>query len=431
MSLLLTSRTVHAATLYTLYRHITIPHSRIFRKFLSNITAHPALGTIVRRLDFSHFNPATIFDTASERARTQNLTATTLRECLELAPHLQEFLAQEYIEDDLGPEVLAKLFFDMPRLQALDFCGSSSVPFKNSFTALLSMSWPEMLPITRLSLHKCLTLPSALFETVLPRLVNLTHLDIAGTRVTNAALESIPATARITHLNLAKCRLLSAEAVINFLASHPSVISSLEFLSVATDFRSHQLFDIDDITQLLAILPRTLKSLSIKGSKMDQVHIPLLRPLMRSLEELSIGRNFTIQDVNQLFEEDEGSGPFVIKYLDLSDILGRDLDLSFLFGNKCHVLKNQSLPLEVVEIDEESFKVMAKSPQILDRVGWAAKEFGSRSWMVRFPSAGSGPRDDGQRRWKMGADSWGMRKIPVARAEVGGMYGSFMFGRKL
>ncbi|KAK2470166.1 hypothetical protein H9L39_18314 [Fusarium oxysporum f. sp. albedinis] len=137
MALLLTSRSIHAATLNTLYRHITIPHSRIFRKFLATITEYPALASIVRRLDFSHFNPSTIFSTASERARTRNLTSETLYKCLELTPYLQEFLAQEYIEEDLGPDVIKKLFFDMPRLQAIDFCGCSSPSFKNSFTSLL------------------------------------------------------------------------------------------------------------------------------------------------------------------------------------------------------------------------------------------------------------------------------------------------------
>uniref|UniRef100_A0A8H7NDG4 Uncharacterized protein n=1 Tax=Bionectria ochroleuca TaxID=29856 RepID=A0A8H7NDG4_BIOOC len=91
MALLLASRSLHAATLNTLYRHITIPHSRIFRKFLSTITEYPALASIVRRLDFSHFNPSTIFSTASERAQTRNLTSETLAQCLELTPYLHEF----------------------------------------------------------------------------------------------------------------------------------------------------------------------------------------------------------------------------------------------------------------------------------------------------------------------------------------------------
>ena len=48
MSLLCTSQTLHSATLSSLYRNVTVPHSRIFRKFLSQVAANPALGEIVR-----------------------------------------------------------------------------------------------------------------------------------------------------------------------------------------------------------------------------------------------------------------------------------------------------------------------------------------------------------------------------------------------
>ncbi|KAJ4306703.1 hypothetical protein N0V88_000067 [Collariella sp. IMI 366227] len=318
MSLLLTSRTLHVATLSTLYTRITIPHSRIFHKFLTHITAHPELGTIVRRLDFCHFNPSQLFSTAAERSRARNLTSETLLRCLELTPLLQEFLGQEYIDEDLDA--------------------------------------------ARLSLHKCLTLPSSVFEALLPRLTRLTHLDVAGTRITDAALESIPPTARITHLNLAKCTLLSARAVTDFLARHPAV-RNLQFLSLATDARSHQSFDADDITQLLPVLPRSLKSLSLKGSKMAPSHIDLLRPLTKNLEELALGRAITLKDVNRLFVPDEDDSddvamqidwvPHSLRYLDLSDFWGAELDLVYLFGSRCAVLKGFSEPLEVVELAED------------------------------------------------------------------------------
>ncbi|KAK2018727.1 leucine rich repeat domain-containing protein [Colletotrichum eremochloae] len=435
MSLLLTSRTIHAATLNTLYKHITIPHSRIFRKFLSNITTHPALGTIVRRIDFSHFNNAALFESASERKGTRNLTAETLVQCLELTPHLQEFLAMEHIDDDLGAEVLQKLFFSMPRLQALDFAGCTSTPFKNAFTSLVAMDWPETLSITRLSFHKCLTLPSALFEEILPRLASVTHLDLAQTKITDRALQSIPKTAKITHLNIAKCTLLTAPNVINFLATHPAV-RSLVYLSVATDARSHQLLDVDDVSQLIPVLPKTLKSLSLKGSRMDEAHIELLRPLTKTLEELAIGRNLDVNAAAKLLEpadkkegEEGEEEPHMVRYLDLSDLWGNELDIVDLLSSRNSLLRPSSMPLEVVEISEQPFKSLSRN-RALERIGWSLQEIGSRCWMVRLQDH-SKDQDRGYRWWKMGADSWGMRKIPVARAEVGGMYGSFMFGRKL
>jgi hypothetical protein len=435
MSLLLTSKTLHMATLNTLYSRITIPHSRIFQKFLSHISDHEALGTIVRRLDFCHFNPNQLFSTAAERFQARNLTSETLLRCLELTPYLQEFLAQEYIDDDIDVHVLQKLFFGLPRLRALDFCGCSSVAFKNAFVALQSSEWPEELPIARLSLHKCLTLPYQTLETILPRLKHLTHLDVAGTRMTDKALASIPLTARITHLNLAKCTLLSTRMVLDFLAQHPAV-KELVYLSLATDARSHQLLDIEDVTEVISVLPKTLKSLSLKGSKMAKSHISQLRPLTKHLEELALGRGLELEDINGLFvpdseEEQMAWEPHSLKYLDLSDMWGGELDLPFLFSSSCALLKPYSEPLEVVEVAEDVSKRLAKSATTVQRAGWRTSECGSRTWLVRKPPADAGVRDEGRRGWKMGAESWGMRKVPVARAEVGGMYGSFMFARKL
>ena len=56
--------------------------------------------------------------------------------------------------------------------------------------------------------------------------------------------------------------------------------------------------------------------------------------------------------------------------------------------------------------------------------GWCTKERDHRGWIVR-------PPQDRHRWWKMGAESWGMRKIPVCEAEVGGIYGRHMFGDRL
>ncbi|RDA84231.1 hypothetical protein CP532_0139 [Ophiocordyceps camponoti-leonardi (nom. inval.)] len=428
MALLLTSRAMHAATLDVLYRHITIPHSRIFRKFLITIDAYPALATIVRRLDFSHFNPSMIFSTASERAQTQNLTSETLARCLRLTPHLQEFLAQEYLDDDLSPQVLAKLLFDMPQLRALDFCGCSSPAFKDSFMSLLANPWPDALSITKLSLHKCMSLPSSVFETLLPRLRRLTHLDVAGTRITDQALEAIPPTARLTHLNLTKCKQLSSEVVVKFIKTHPAAVDSLVFLSLATDSVHHLLLGKDDVDALLPHLPPTLRSLNLKGSRMHSSHVPALARLCQSLEELAVGRGLDMNDVLCLFKQaDGGYSAHSLCYLDISD-------LDTVIGSASALLAPESAPLHVIEIEERAYERAAKLQKNFDKVGWTATEFGSRYWLVRKQSGGGGvslSADNQRRWWKMGVESWGMRKVPVATAEVGGMYGSFMFGRRL
>jgi hypothetical protein len=358
------------------------------------------------------------------------LTNETLRQCLELTPYLREFLAQEYIDEDLDAHVLRKLIFGLERLQGLDFCACSSARFKAAFESILSEDWPETLSISRLSLHRCINLPSAVFEKLLPRLSNLTHLDVAGTRITDEALMSIPHTAKITHLNLAKCKLLSSATVIDFLTNHPAV-KNLVYLSLAADWRSYELLDEDDVNRLIPVLPSTLRSLSLKGSKMNSSHIELLRPLTKHLEELSIGRRLKTEDINRLFLPDEDMEqldwvPHTLKYLDLSDYLATMLNLSALFSN-ASLLSRHSAPLEVVEFADDAFTRLSRSSAVT-RAGWTATDLGSRAWLVR---KADGAWDSGCRDWKMGATFWGMRKVPVAVASVGGMYGSYMFKRQL
>lgn len=447
MSLLLTSRAMHAATLATLYSQVTIPHSNVFRKFLAHVAAHPALGTIVRRLDFSHFNPTGAGMTARERAETQNLTPRTLLQCLELLPNLREFLAQEHIDEDLSADVIRKLF-EMPRLQALDFCASSSTPFRDAmmsvFRSTRSLDLPQVLPITRLSFHECTILPSAIFESLLPRLPNLTHLDVTHTRIKDEALALIPRSARLTHLNLSKCSSLSGEGVVEFLGTHPAVKDTLVYLNLLMDAKSHEMLDEHDITALLPKLPSTLKSLNLKGSKMSHYHLRLLLPLTKYLEELGIGRNLPYEDVTSLLvpssdEEDESEPwiPHTLRYLDISDFEVNQLDFGLLFGSQTSILKPGTLPLEVVEMGTKAFDKLKGKEHVCKHFGWVAKEAGRRGWLVRdvaktkSKAAGESeaPPDDGCRAWKMGATYWGMRKVPVARAEVGGMYGLYMFKR--
>jgi hypothetical protein len=445
---------MHAATLATLYKHITIPHSRIFAKFLAHVTEHPALGTIVRRLDFSHFNPTGAGQTKRERENTLNLIPRTLLKCLSFTPNLREFLAQEHIDDDLSSDVIKTLLCDLPKLKALDFCACSSAFFRDSFNTVFETApLPSTLPITRLSFHECTILPSTTFTTLLPLLPKLTHLDAAHTRITDAALASIPRTARLTHLNLSKCSHLSGEAVVNFLFHHPAA-QTLVYLNLATDAKSHDLLSAEELSSVLPALPSTLKSLNLKGSKMDSTHIPLLLPLTKHLEELGLGRNLKLTDLVRLFvaaEDEKDWVPHCLRYIDVSDLSTTQLDLGTLFGSSCPILQRAARPLEVIELGEEVQKKVNASQGALKRVGWCVKEAGRRGWLVRVkgqetnksngggggvswgihPVGASEEEDDdtGGREWKWGASYWGMRKVPVARAEVGGMYGHYMFKR--
>jgi hypothetical protein len=366
------------------------------------------------------------------------LIPATLLQCLSLTPNLREFLAQEHIDDDLSSDVIKYLLCSLPQLKAVDFCACSSTNFRDAFNSVISSSQlPTRLPITRLSFHECTILPSTIYETLLPRLKHLTHLDVAHTRITSTALSSIPHTAKLTHLNLSKCSHLVGSDVVDFLTNHPAA-KTLVYLNLAMDAKSHEMLTPEDLTNLLPVLPKTLRSLNLKGNKMNKDHIPLLLPLTKHVEELGLGRHLDLASITSLFApplptqdyeeegEDEEWIPHTLRYIDVSDLSVAELDLSTLFGTSCPVLAKTSEPLEVVEVGADVWKKVEKAPAV-KRVGWCGKEAGRRGWLVRVRGQEGG--DSGAREWKWGASYWGMRKVPVARAEVGGMYGHYMFKR--
>lgn len=437
VSCLLTSRTIYTATLKTLYSHVTIPHSSIFSKFLKHVSEHPGLGTIVRRLDLSQFTSVGLGRTRQMNAEVQNLTSKTLVQCLELTPVIQEVLLQEHLDDDIDELVLQKMFFDLPRLRAVDFCGASSPSFQNAFSATISSlaDFPSRaLSLRRLGLHECFTIPSSTFEALLPRLPHLTHLDVAHTHVTDKALMSIPDSARLTHLNLGRCSHISGEGMVQFITSHRAV-GGLIYLNMSCDVARYRLFGEADVEQLLSVLPPTLRSLNLSGAKIRASHIPGLLPLTKHLEELGIGfTDLSIRDINAFFcpppvasaaVEDPPWIPPTLRYLDLTGITS--VSQGSLFSSSCALLGPSTAPLEVLELGDTVISVLRGSKATNKRRGWVVKDLGRRGWYVREPQPGQQWSPNERRSWKMGARWWGMRKIPVAWSEVGGLYGHYMF----
>ncbi|KAI9788346.1 MAG: hypothetical protein M1816_006949 [Peltula sp. TS41687] len=469
MACLLSSRTLHSVTLRTLYRHATFPHSLIFHKFLNQITQNSTLGSAVRRLDFSHFSSIGLGRTKRMNTEIQMLTASTLTACLDLTPRLREFLVQEHLEDDLDERVLGKLFHGLLFVTALDFCGCASPSFTSAFSKVISRSnpvLPSTLTLERLSLHECATLPAQTFYTLLARLPRLTHLDLCHTQVTASALSLIPDTARLTHLNLSRCTRLAGDQVVDFLVNHPAVKDSLVYLNLMADASRYRLLCADDVSKLLPRLPSTLRALNLSGAEIVSKHVPMLQPLMSHLEELSIGfgelslaeiQSFYIPPpkpkVEESSPEEEANSeqreeldrsqqvtepkpaeevteePWCapsLRYLDLTGV--KALTTAMLFSSDCILLRPVTQPLEVIELGERVISDLRARGPTNKRVGWAVRELGRRGWYVREPSPEtSAAEKDPGRPWKMGAMWWGMRKIPVAWNEVGGLYGHYMF----
>lgn len=443
ISSLLTSRTLHSATLSVLYRNITVPHSIIFSKLLRHLTNYPALGTIVRRLDFSHFTSVGLGRTRQMNSEIQNLTSKTLLQCLDLLPNLTECLLQEHVENDINTAIVRKIFTALPNLQAVDFCGCSSQIFSTSFLEALedSPELPLVLPqLKRISFHECSGLSPRVFEILLPRLVNLTHLDLCHTQITANALHSIPDTAEITHLNLSRCSRLDGPAVVNFLSTHPAVSRSLVYLNLMADPSRFRLLEEEDVHQLLPVLPTSLRSLNLGGARVKSTHAAALIPLTKHVEELGLqSAELSIDELNAFFvppapkDEDLESfsivwTPPALHYLDLTRV--PSISLASLYNPRiCVLVSSLSTPLEVLELSEKLISPLRdRTRSNRSGSGWSVRELGRRGWYVREPkSVPESPIDDGSRSWKMGARWWGMRKIPVALGEVGGLYGHYMF----
>lgn len=439
VSCLLTSRTLHAATLSVLYRNMTFPHSIIFSKALNHISQYPALGTLVRRLDFSHFTSVGLGRTKQMNAEIQNLTSKTLLKCLDLLPNLKECLLQEHLEGDISVDIVRKLFMGLPNLRAVDFCGCSTQSFSNFFKEALTAGpvLPMSLPNLKcVSLHECSTLPAGIFDLLLPRLINVTHLDLTHTQVNHSALFAIPETARITHLSLSRCMRLDSSAVVEFLTTHPAVNESLVYLNLLTDPTRFRLLEEEDVTALLPKLPDTLRSLNLGGAKVTSEHASLLMPLTKHLEELGLSSaDLSVKDVNTFFKpQEQGSGalkthaPSTLCYLDLAKVPQLTLGAIFNTGT-CALLTEESYPLQVIEFSDKiitPLRERSKTQRV--SVGWTVRDLGRRGWYVRDPaSMPNQPADDGFRSWKVGARWWGMRKIPMAVGDVGGIYGHYMF----
>ncbi|KAF8432084.1 hypothetical protein BGX38DRAFT_1146495 [Terfezia claveryi] len=446
-SCLLVSRTFHCHTLATLYSHVTFPHSTIFSKFLSHIQKYPELGELLRRADFSGFTSVGLGRTMRMNFEIQKLTATTLRSCLNLTPKLREFLVSESMGMDMDANVLQKLFCDLQYLQALDFCGMAHSEFVDGMTKVLvptNTALPEKLPIKRLGLHGCTTVNPLSISTLIPRLRFLTHLDLTHTLVTDAMLQTIPHTARLSHLSLSRCNRLKGSAVVDFLIKHPAT-QNLVFLNLLYDTSRYRLLNFDDVDILLPKLPSSLKSLNLSGAKIISEHVPELRRLAKHLEELSVGHaDLSVSDICTILEpglvDEEGNKnpqKHSLHYLDLTGISSVN-PAALLYTQTCNLLLPSSYPLQVIELSEKVVSGLKDRPVPGKKVGWKVKDQGRRGWYVRaeagiHPGGEEAARkslaDDGGRPWKMGGRWWGNRKIGCAFGEISGIYGCYGFGR--
>jgi len=438
-SCLLVSRSVHAAALRVLYKNICIYRSKTFHKLVTSLEQDAELGRLIQSLDFSHYSQVGYGRSRGQTNVTPYLTKDTLKTTLLKTPLLKAFLVHEHLDDELDFSVLSTLF-SIRSLEAVDLTSCMSEPFVKSFTKVWTESPPyQSCQVKRLCLHECTTLKPEVFEVILPRLGQLTHLDIAHTRVNNAALMSIPHTARLTHLNLERCTQITGEGIVQFLTQHPAARDSLVWLNLNADASRYRLLDEDELDRLLPALPLTLRSLNIGGARITAQHVPILQLLATRLEELGLkGANLSLStDITRILSLQSDKDARVenpemkssLRYIDLAGIKSvTQMSLSY---SPVSVKDTTSLPLEVIELSPDVLTEIARRNKNVKNPDWTVKELGRRGWYVRSPDylPKDVKLDDGSRSWKMGARWWGMRKIPMVEQEVGGMYGYFMFKR--
>jgi len=139
-----------------------------------------------------------------------------------------------------------------------------------------------------------------MFEAMLPNMPNLRILDVAQTDITCKALRRIPKTARLTHLDVTYCRNLTGAEFTHFFVNHPAVKDSLITLLASNVSCSGQLLREYEVAMILAHAPPTLRTLNLGYSEMNQTHLPYLRKLSGQLEELGVGRNLYLRDVEDI-----------------------------------------------------------------------------------------------------------------------------------
>jgi hypothetical protein len=213
------------------------------------------------------------------------------------------------------------------------------------------------------------------------------------------------------------------------LTAHPAVKDSLVALDCSeVSIYNYEPLDNQDIAKVLSHLPQTLRSLNLAGFNISRSHLPYLRDACRQLEELSVGGELTVSDLEDVilgsghaFDDMHGedSPPLAGKY---GAIMGpmedavalcmlkkrlnsvtpqsqrdrtvsgstlRYLDLSSMTrSEQAKIAKSvlqsaQSMPLEIIELSGIYHEEIGTLKKIVGAVGWRCKWIGSRSWIER------------------------------------------------
>ncbi|KAH8601821.1 hypothetical protein B0O99DRAFT_588996 [Bisporella sp. PMI_857] len=431
---LLTSRSMFAATLPVMYRDITTSSPSTFSKFLAQLRCYPSLGNLIRTLDLAPVSKAIQFE--------DEKLANPIPELLRLTPLLREFKTRLGFQQYLDQSVLNTLFSELPYLYSIDIEGCNSPTFAINFAHLCnSPDFHVSSSITSLNLSGCSDLPPLIFSTALPQLPRLATLDVEQTQITAEGLGSIPQTARLTHLNVNNCHLLSGDGLASFLSANPAANTSLISLQAETNPEIQPLLE-EDVSRILASAPSTLRVLHLKNPYMTSKHLPYLQILCRQLEELKVGSQLSMLDIESLYLTPEAvAETWRTGALEEVDVMRMDskynivldpmaeavavcrlrrrldstealyiakqptlqyLDVSSLSTVEQGKIRTSVLlglhagALQVIEISERVLRRYGILKKLCKAVGWVMKSAGKRCWLLK-----NFEREDNSRRiWR-------------------------------
>jgi len=398
-----------------MYRDVTTYEPSTFGKFVAQVRCYPQVGTLVRSLDLS---PIRSSDPGLDEA---NLTIP-LPELIRITPLLRKIKIGPNLQNHIDEYFLRLLFCDLKFVESVDL----------SECSLLNLAW-DFLEFSRepdfkitnsiihLSLHGCQDIPSAVFKVLLPHLPRIQTLDVANTQITSEALASLSISARLKELDVSHCHSLSGANVVEFLLNHASVKNTLISLKVEVTIGQSVLSE-EDITKILLHTTPTLRSLNLKNSNMNSTHIPYFRRFVSQLEELHVGSQMRLQDIEAAFLNEEAEfhqltdeEPIVVesKYHTMLDPMEeavsvcklrhrinstplgtvksklRYLDISSISTSEQGRIRTSvllgpiSFPLEVIEISEKMYDRYKIIPRLCRSVGWDVRWEGRRCWLVR------------------------------------------------
>ncbi|KAH9217846.1 hypothetical protein DL95DRAFT_385971 [Leptodontidium sp. 2 PMI_412] len=289
LSCLQISHRFHDIALFMMYRepNIRTPKVSSITRFFDTLEQNPELRPLVRTFDITRSALCGYHFTHDKISRL---------------PRLRDLrLSLSHVKD---ARMLHKLLFGLPDLESLTLdvsqLNEKTQMLRGAFDSLpdeLSSSI-RSLKFTDTSGAGGLHIPGVL-EHLLPRMGKLRVLDVSRTCVTVEALSSIASSAKLTHLNIWGCRDLDLDELVTFLTSHPAVKDSLAVLKAGYVADAAPLSE-RQINTFLSQAPRTLRSLDLSMSNMGPSNLPHLQKICRQLEELSVGRNLEMYDIEHI-----------------------------------------------------------------------------------------------------------------------------------